>query len=373
MGKLGSIILFGSGETTASGRRVFEHVMQKLPHAPKVALLETPAGFEPNSAQVIERVGNFIRHRLQNFDPQVITIPARQRGTAFSPDDPHILEPLLSADMIFIGPGSPTYAVRQLKDSLAWEYVLARHRLGAPLVLASAAVIAASTFALPVYEIYKVGEDLHWKPGLDLFGLYGIPLVFIPHWNNSDGGEELDTRRCFMGRERFARLMDLLPKGLAVLGIDEKTSLLMDPGNSDCRVMGAGHVTILHAGHQHVEEDTDHYSAQDLSLVARKRKSHIHLYGNREVFPLEKCFPLNQPQGGEGLDQEVWQHALEEGKASVQDTPPEQVLRLLEKRKTARQQKDWAVSDNLRGQIAALGWNVVDDRDGQRVEKVERT
>ena len=33
--------------------------------------------------------------------------------------------------MIFMGPGSPSYAVRQLEDSLTWEYILARHRLGA--------------------------------------------------------------------------------------------------------------------------------------------------------------------------------------------------------------------------------------------------
>ena len=81
--------------------------------------------------------------------------------------------PLLEADLIFMGPGSPTYAVRQLQGQPglalhAWRATAWERRL----VLASAAVVAISAYALPVYEIYKVGEDLHWNEGLDFFGLY---------------------------------------------------------------------------------------------------------------------------------------------------------------------------------------------------------
>lgn len=370
MQKPGPIVLFGSGETAASGRRVYEHVLQMLPATPKIALLETPAGFEPNSGMVIERVASFLRLRLQNFNPQIVTIPARRRGTDYSPDDPAILEPLLHADMIFLGPGSPTYAVRQLKASLAWEYVLARHRLGAALVLASAAVIAVSTFALPVYEIYKVGEDLHWKPGLDLFGLFDVPLVFIPHWNNSDGGQDLDTSRCFMGRERFSRLIDLLPKGLAVVGLDEKTSLLIEPGNSVCRVMGLGQVTILHTGHRHENDSLFARSEQDIAQVVPKRGDHIHSYSNKKSFPLQEFFPLKLPLGGEGMPVSIWQQALEALKEPAHPTPSEQVMQLLKERKFARQRKDWAASDQLREQLAILGWKVIDDLDGQRLVKI---
>ncbi len=78
--------------------------------------------------------------------------------------------------------------MRQLQASLTWHTILARHRLGASLALASAAAIAAGTFALPVYEIYKVGEDPHWKPGLDLLKPFGLSLAFIPHWDNMEGG-----------------------------------------------------------------------------------------------------------------------------------------------------------------------------------------
>lgn len=203
----GPIVLFGSGETSASGRKIFDAIMRRLPHAPHVALLETPAGFELNSPQVIGRVGEFITRRLQNYEPQVFIVPARMRGTPYSPDDPAIAASLLTADLVFLGPGSPTYAVRQLKNSMIWYYLIARHRLGCALALASAATVAISSFALPVYEIYKVGEDLGWKEGLDFFSFFGLSLVFIPHWNNQDGGSELDTSHCFMGQTRFARLI----------------------------------------------------------------------------------------------------------------------------------------------------------------------
>ncbi len=283
----GPIVLFGSGETSPSGRKIFDHVLRPLPPSPKIALLETPAGFELNSPQVIGRVGDFIRHRLQNYDPQITVIPARKRGTAFSPDDPDIIAPLYEADMIFMGPGSPTYAVRQLRGSLAWQALLARHRLGATIVFASAATVAASLYSIPVYEIYKVGEDPHWRDGLDFFGFYGLPLVFVPHWNNNDGGEELDTSRCFMGQPRFAELMEMIPSDLTILGIDEKTALVIEPQFCTCRVIGLGGVTLIHTGPVHRSAARPaSLNGTGLHEVAQIRQAHIHQYPNGQSFSL---------------------------------------------------------------------------------------
>ena len=46
--------------------------------------------------------------------------------------------------------------------------------------------------------------------------------------------------------------------------------------------------------------------------------------------------------------------------------PPE-VLALVEQRQQARAAKDWAESDRLRGEIAALGWIVKDTKDGPKL------
>lgn len=371
----GRLVFFGSGETSPSGRRVFDYVLRKLPPQPKIALLETPAGFELNSAQVIGRVADFIRHRLQNYSPQISIIPARKRGTPFSPDNPQILTPLLDADLIFMGPGSPTYAVRQLRDSLAWQTILARHRLGATLVLASAASIAFSAFALPVYEIYKVGEDLHWKNGLDFFGPYGLPLVFIPHWNNTDGGEELDTSRCFIGQARFAQLMDMLPPDMTVMGIDEKTALIMEPKEEVCQVIGLGGVTLIHTGHAHIAEVAHSEIARqnNLEQVVNSRQGHVHQYQNGDHFALSECCPLDLPSSGEGIPPQVWQTALDAQKNSLPEprlTPSQQILDLVEERQRARAEKDWSRSDMLRQQILELGWQIKDTPQGPQLEPV---
>ena len=372
----GTIVLFGSGETSSSGRKIFEQVLRELPFAAKVALLETPAGFELNSAQVIGRIAEFLQVRLQNYQPQISIIPARRRDTPFSPDNPQILTPLFESDLIFMGPGSPTYAVRQLNKSLAWQYILARHRLGATLVLASAAAIAISAFALPVYEIYKVGEDIHWKPGLDLFGFYGFPLVFIPHWNNNDGGDELDTSRCFMGEARFAELMNMLPESLTVIGIDEKTALIMDPKTGVCQVSGKGSVTLLHSGHGHPKRDLpSELQNSGIEEVARRRNSHVHQYSSGQSFPLSECCPFQIFESGIGINPAIWREALEwqEKKAEQTTGPapaPPEVLRLVEERQTARQKKDWQAADALRLKILDLGWQVLDTPEGPRLDPI---
>jgi cyanophycinase-like exopeptidase len=372
----GPIVLFGSGETSPSGRKIFEHVFRQLRHSPKVGLLETPAGFELNSDRVIGRVGDFLRHRLQNYDPQIFVVPARRRGTLNGPDNADILAPLLKADLIFMGPGSPTYAVRQLRDSLAWELIVARHRLGAALVMASAATVAMSAYALPVYEIYKVGEDLHWKRGLDFFGAFGMPLIFIPHWNNNDGGEELDTSRCFMWQTRFSELMQLLPPDLTVLGIDEKTALILDIYSGSAKVIGLGGVTLIHTGHQHLGRSPINLDGTGLDEVAQTRNGHVHQYQNGEVFPLSECCPFELPEPQVGIPDEVWQKVLaaQQVKDETTEPPaqaplPSQVQVLMEARQEARSRRDWAAADALRRQIGELGWQVIDTPEGPLLQQ----
>lgn len=369
----GPILLFGSGETSPSGRKVFDHALQKLPPSPRVALLETPAGFELNSDAVIRRVGDFFQVNLQNYNPHIQIIPARKRGTPYSPDSQEVVAPLLEADLIFMGPGSPTYAVRQLRDSLAWNMLIARHRLGATLALASAATIAISACALPVYEIYKVGEDIHWKEGLDFFGLYGLNIVFIPHWNNREGGANLDTSRCFMGQSRFAQLMEILPVDTTVVGLDEKTALLIEPSSGSCHVIGAGSVTLLHTGHAHRHISVEQNLTGGLAEIAAQRASHVHEYHNRQSFPLDEIGPFRPYRPEASLPTQIWQQALQVQESLMSATAPQpsqEVMELVVQRERARVNKDWPASDALRQQIAAMGWQVMDTQDGPKLSPI---
>jgi hypothetical protein len=261
---LGQIAVLGSGETSLAGGRIFETLARRLPETPRIALLETPAGFELNSDLVVGRVGDFMKTRLQNYKPIVDIVRARKKGSAFSPDDPEILKPLLYADLIFMGPGSPTYGVRHLKDTLAWDIIRARHRLGAALAIASAATISVGAHVLPVYEIYKVGEDVHMVEGLDLFADFGLHLSLIPHWNNTDGGTDLDTSRCFVGMDRFAEWCDLVPPENTTLGLDEHTGIIIDFESGVCEVSGVSSVSLVRECDPEIYPSGKKFSLQDL-------------------------------------------------------------------------------------------------------------
>lgn len=345
----GTLVLFGSGEILPTSGKSHEYVAQRLNSGSKIAILETPAGFEPNSAGVAGNVGDFLERRLQNYNLKIDIIPARKKGTKFSPDLEEIVEPLLSAQWIFMGPGSPTYAVRQLRSTLAWNYIQAMHRLGVPITLASAAILAISTYTLPVYEIYKVGEELHWKKGLNLLEPYGLELIFIPHWNNTDGGIELDTSRCYMGRDRFSELMKLLPdESVRIIGIDEHTSLIFDFHDDCAQVMGNGTVTVINGGKEFL------YSSGD--------KFDLHKLGEYRVPELES---LVSSQIANKI------HSISEDQQANYPEIPSEILELVELRNSARKNKDWQTADKIRNQILNAGWEIQDTPDGSELSWIE--
>ena len=341
---LGQIAFLGSGETSLAGGRIFESLARKIDEPLRIALLETPAGFELNSAQVVGKVGDFMKTRLQNHKPVVDAIPARKKGSAYSPDDPEIVQPLLYANMIFMGPGSPTYAIRHLKDTLTWDVVRARHRLGATLVFASAATISIGAHALPVYEIYKVGQDVHVVDGLNLFADFGLHVSFIPHWNNADGGVDLDTSRCFIGMDRFAEWCNLLPPDNETIGLDEHTGLIVDFDSGFCEVNGVSSVSVIR------ECDPEMYPSGSKFPITEFGEYHI-------PHPIEKDIPAH-----------VWDMVLN-APPLQDDQPSEEAVALAEKRQQARAAKDWARSDQLRAEIEALGWTVQDTKEGYKLVK----
>lgn len=49
---------------------------------------------------------------------------------------------------------------------------------------------------------------------------------------------------------------------------------------------------------------------------------------------------------------------------------PAEITALLDQRQQARIKKEWAASDRLRDQILALGWNLKDTKDGQKVTRI---
>lgn len=343
----GLLAFMGSGETTPNGGLVFETVVKTLPPAPKIGILETPAGFELNSASVAKRVADYIDVRLQNYSPQIMVIPARRKGSEFSTDAPENTRSVMGCDMIFLGPGSPSYAVRQLAGSLVWDAVRFRFNQGAALVFASAACIAMGKLALPIYEIFKVGEDPHWKPGLDLLGDFGLPCVIVPHWNNAEGGKELDTSHCFIGKDRFVSLAAGLPEEITIIGIYEHTGLLINLQEQTCSVIGKDSVEII-------------------------KNESKQTFESGTKFPLSTvgvCRPINTVESIFKPEIISYIPALEPSHKQ-QSIPDEEVLELQKQRDVAREQKDWVAADNLRKQIELLGWQVTDTPNGSKIDRL---
>jgi hypothetical protein len=338
--KFGFIALFGSGEIAPHGRKVHEWIMKHMKASIKVSILETPAGFQPNSAIVARKIEDFLKKHLVNFQPEVYVIPARKKMTPFSPDRAEILSPVLNSNYIFLGPGSPTYAVKQLQNSLLWSYVLAKHATGAALVMASAATIAAGLYSLPVYEIYKAGEELYWHKGLNFFGNLGLNLVFMPHWNNTEGGKELDTSCCFIGRERFKTMMGLLPS-IPVIGIDEHTALIIDLEKEEAFVSGLGGVTLIKDGKEN-------------------------FFPDKTAFPFKTLGSIQRPDLNDYVSPSVWEDINSVNKSERDKSPEihEGVSKLVIERETSRKEKNWAESDRLREEILSLGWHIRDTEGG---------
>jgi hypothetical protein len=340
----GKIAFLGSGETSLAGGRIFESLVRELKEPLRIALMETPAGFELNSAQVVGRVGDFMASRLQNYRPVVDIVPARKKGSRYSPDDPEVIRPLLYANLIFMGPGSPTYAIRQLKDTLAWDVIRARHRLGASLIFASAATISVGAHALPVYEVYKVGQDIHVVDGLDFFRDFGVHLSFVPHWNNADGGVDLDTSRCFVGMERFAEWCGMVPVENTTVGLDEHSGIILDFEKGTCEVSGVSSVSLV-----------------------RECVPEMHPAG--AIFDLQELGDLLIPDPlDKNISAQAWEMAC--NPPPLEDAVPESIIMLAEKRLLARANKQWDESDRLRTEIASQGWMVQDSKEGYKLVKI---
>ena len=234
----GIIALMGSGELTSTMVEVHKEILRKL-NCKRPVFLDTPAGFQLNVDQISRRAIEYFRTRV-GYEMSIVSyrsreVPPLHAQKAFSK--------LRAADYILVGPGSPTYAVRQWINTPIPEIFIDCLTKGGCLVAASAAALTIGKFTLPVYEIYKVGSDLYWVDGLDILGKFGLDFIVIPHWNNAEGGTH-DTRFCFMGEERFIKLKSMLPEDTGVLGIDEHTACIIDLQTQQVHIRGIGKITI---------------------------------------------------------------------------------------------------------------------------------
>lgn len=250
-GQIGLICFFGSGELSPTGRRIHELLVRNFIPPINICLLETPTGYEDNPHVWYRKLEKMMLVGLRNYNPTINRIAALRKDE-FGTNNEQILSPMKSAQYIHTGAGSPTYAVKHLRDSLALKIIRDQFKKGVSVSMASAATIAHGRLALPVYEIYFAGHDPVWTDGLDFLGDFGLELTFIPHWNNKEGGSEIDTRYCYMGQKRFDRLLEIMPIQTTIIGIDEQTAVLFDLNHNTAKIVGNGTVTVIKSQKQQV-------------------------------------------------------------------------------------------------------------------------
>lgn len=247
MSERGLIVVMGSGETAPSMVTVHQRALARVPKDVMAVLLDTPYGFQGNADDLTARTLGHFRERVGRD-----LVACTFRSAAAAAADPLSHETSLAllheAGWAYAGPGSPSYALRTWAGTPVPDLLARVMEGGGVLTFSSAAALTLGVATVPVYEIYKVGQDPHWLDGLDLLGrLAGLRAALIPHWDNAEGGTH-DTRFCYLGEPRLRRLEAELAEGVGVIGVDEHTALLIDLESGRASVTGRGGVVVRTGG-----------------------------------------------------------------------------------------------------------------------------
>ena len=265
------LAIVGSGETAPPLAKIHRSIFDRLgpPPVPAV-LLDTPYGFQENADDISARAVEYFRDSVGR-PITVVTFRSAAEGTLA--EDTAVAR-IRAAHLVFSGPGSPTYALRQWAGTGIPRALAARLAEGGAVVFASAASLTLGAVTAPIYEAYKAGIEPHWLPGLDLLGPFELPVAVIPHYDNAEGGTH-DTRYCYLGERRLSALERELPDGVFVLGVDGHTAVIFDLDSGQVSVTGSGGLTVRIAGRSAAFPSGSALSIAEIREAARRLASGV--------------------------------------------------------------------------------------------------
>lgn len=233
----------GSGETAPTMTKPHRTIFERLDGPVNAVMLDTPFGFQENADDLVETSLEYFQksvgHRVEAAGLR------RSDGNDLAVET--ALARIRSADWLFAGPGSPTYALRQWKGTPVPAAFSEKLQTGGAVVFSSAAALTIGLRTVPVYEVYKVGMEPFWLEGLDLLSPLGLPVSVIPHYNNNEGGNH-DTRMCYLGETRLSMIEGDLPTDSFIMGIDEHTGIVLDLDADTAEIFGKGVLTLRKEG-----------------------------------------------------------------------------------------------------------------------------
>ncbi len=354
--------------------------LKRLNEPPRPVFIDTAAGFETNVDAIVEKAVEYYAHHLQL---PLKVARYRHREKTGSAETAAAVAAIRDANLIFAGPGSPTYAIRQWRDTPVWDAIESRFDSGADLLFASAASISLGHYALPVYEIYKAGEDPFWQEGLDVLSRFGLNLAIVPHFDDSSGGENYDSRFCYMGAKRFDALQACLPPDVAILGIDAYTAICFDPATQEASVAGQGGITLIGEGGSRRFEagssipfEAFHSSAREV-ITTFDAEHTVQGYGSSDATEdgddspaavlSQRIEQLPGLTGNEKIDLLALLHTLQEQTPEAGGGAEDNLVDLvLELRTALRAAKRFDLSDKARDVLAENGFEIQDTAQGSR-------
>jgi hypothetical protein len=357
--QLGVIALLGSGETGPSMTKVHRRLFNRLEDVRAVAL-DTSYAFQANVPQMTEKIIDYFATSLK----QEITVLHLGGAEAAAPvDEAKFRQEIGSANYVFAGPGSPSYALERWSRAGVKNVLADVLHADGVVCFASAAALTLGTFTVPIYEIYKAGASPSWLDGLDVLSLAGLKCAVIPHYDNAEG-KNYDTRFCYLGETRLAALEGKLADDAGILGVDEHTAAIIDLRQDTVSVIGRSNVYWRRRGVTNVLENG---SVTPLSEIRSFEPSPV-AFVAPDVSPSNvEALTLTASLGGPPAVEALAKLSRLANRSNEEMIDPAPLITsLLRLRDGARSRKDFDLSDQIRDALLESGIEVMDSPDGSR-------
>lgn len=379
------IVIMGSGETSPTMVTPHQQIWSATNSTEENAFfLDTPFGFQENVDELTTRINEYFAKSVGlNPKPVVLRRVDEPAATVAS-----AVNQLRNAKWIFAGPGSPSYALKVWRETGIFNQLEKVLEQGT-LVFASAAALTIGSKTIPVYEIYKAGDDPYWLDGLNTLQKFtGLDAVVVPHFDNTEGGTH-DTRFCYMGERRLRILEAQLPETTFILGVDEHTGVKFDLDSQEVHVFGRGKLTVRKGAHIWTLESGQSASISELAQnggVPRSISSEPiqlptapdaveKLLDSGEVLAAVDAL-LELDDLDRDLETRAIVHALITRLGQMAASPRVDITSvvgpyiemLLQARQAARKSGRWDEADEIRDQLTSLKVTIKDSSDGSTWE-----
>ena len=356
----GVLALLGSGETAPGMTKVHREILAAFTALDAVNL-DTAYGFQLNVPQMSEKLEEYFNVSLQT---KLTTLHFASYNRASDLERTLFKQQVRQANYVFAGPGSPTYALAQWHPLNFGDDLLDVLGNGGTVCFASAAALTLGAYTAPIYEVYKVGvEGPQWREGLNVLAAFGLNCVVIPHFDNNEGGN-YDTRFCYLGEKRLLELESLLPDGVATLGVDEHTAVILDLERDTVTVKGRSN------GYWRVNGETTVLANATTTSLEQYRSfepARARATASTPATPTSRPVELGElaGKGGEvGLEAlaQLVQLATTGGEGFID--PTLLIEGVLKARVSARASSQYELADQLRDSLLNAGIDVHDGPDG---------